>query len=329
VTAAAGPRVRVLFIGTGSFAVPALRALAGLADVALVGLVTAPPRAAGRRAELFPSPVASAAGSLGVGPVLAPERLRRPDAIASVLDLSPELIVLADYGQIVPAALLGAPLGALNLHPSLLPRHRGASPIPATILKGDDVTGVTLIRLDEGLDTGPIVAAAEVELSGDEWAPDLEAELAERAASLLVHSLPAYRAGILVPVPQPPAGATLTRPLRREDGRVDPSQPAAFLERQVRAFMPWPGSWLQTDQGRLAIRSARVSPAVVDLAPGAVGAADGLLVLATADGVLALTEVQPAGKAPMSAEAFLRGRPRFRATVAPGPPREPIERPVG
>ncbi len=167
----AGQRARTVFLGSGAFAVPVLAALASSDAVDLVGVVTAPPRPARRGLHLAVSPVEAS----GFGPVLAPSRLRDPAAVAEVLALEPALIVLADYGQIVPPALLGLPLGALNLHPSLLPRHRGASPIPAAILEGDAETGVTLMRMDAGLDTGPIVAVERVPLTGRETAPDLEA----------------------------------------------------------------------------------------------------------------------------------------------------------
>ena len=163
--------------------------------------------------------------------------------------------MLADYGQIVPAALLDPPFGALNLHPSLLPRHRGASPIPAAIVAGDRETGVTLMRMDAGLDTGPIVAVERLPLAGSETAPELEARLADLAADLLARSLEPWLRGDLPATPQPEEGATLTRPLRREDGRLDPALPAADLERRVRAYLPWPGTFLEV--GRRAPRRRR------------------------------------------------------------------------
>ena len=165
--------------------------------------------------------------------------------------------MLADYGRLVPSAVLDLPRhGALNLHPSLLPRHRGAAPIPAAILAGDAETGVTLMRMDEGLDTGPIVAQRRVPLSGDETAPELEGRLAEVAAELLVATLPAWLAGRLDATPQPEDGATLTRPLRREDGRLDPVRRRRELERQVRAYQPWPGSFLDDGPTRLIVWQA-------------------------------------------------------------------------
>ena len=186
---AGGSRVRTVFLGSGAFGVPALRRLAEHPDVELVGVVTAQPRRAGRRQAEKPTEVDIAARALGVPTVLTPWRLRAPEAVASVLELGPGLAVLADYGQIVPAALLELPHGALNLHPSLLPRHRGATPIPAAILAGDTETGVSLMRMDEGLDTGPIVARLRQPLTGRETAPDLEARLAAIAADLLADNL--------------------------------------------------------------------------------------------------------------------------------------------
>ena len=155
---AGGSRVRTVFLGSGAFGIPALRRLAEHPEVELVGVVTAPPRLAGRRQVETPTEVEAAARTLGLSPILTPGRLRAPEAVASVLELGPGLAVLADYGQLVPPSLLDLPHGALNLHPSLLPRHRGATPIPAAILAGDAETGVSLMRMDEGLDTGPIVA---------------------------------------------------------------------------------------------------------------------------------------------------------------------------
>ena len=202
----------------------------------------------------------AAASDLTVGTVLTPERLRSPAAIEAILALEPELLVLADYGRLVPAELLELRFGALNLHPSLLPRHRGASPIPAAILAGDAETGVTLMNMDSGLDTGPIVAQARVALSGRETAPALEERLAREADALLARSLGPWVRGELPANPQPDQGATLTRLLRRDDGLLDATQPAELLERQVRAYQPWPGSFLETPSGRLIVLSADVEP---------------------------------------------------------------------
>ncbi len=200
------------------------------------------------------------------------------------------MLVLADYGQIVPGSLLALPYGALNLHPSLLPRHRGATPIPAAILAGDAETGVTLMRMDEGLDTGPIVAQESVSLEGTETAPLLEGQLEIMAGRLLASSLGPWLRGALEPRPQPETGSTLTRPLRREDGRLDPSLRAVELWRQVRAYQPWPGSFVDTTEGRLVVLEASVG-GPSDAPAGVFGS----LGLTAADRELLLHEVRPAG----------------------------------
>jgi methionyl-tRNA formyltransferase len=244
--------------------------------------------------------------------MLRPERLRAPDAVGQVAELRPELLVLADYGQIVPSAMLDLPAyGALNLHPSLLPLHRGATPIPAAILAGDAETGVTLMRMDAGLDSGPVVAQWRAALSGHETAPDLEAALADLGARLLVATLPNWLAGEIQPEVQDERAATMTKPLRRADGRLDPSKTAAQLERQVRAYQPWPGSFLETTAGRLTLWRAHVGEARPrDVAVGALASTpDGGLALAAGDAWLELDDVQPAGGRRMSAADLLRGHP--------------------
>jgi methionyl-tRNA formyltransferase len=302
-----GSRVRTVFLGSGGFGVESLRRLEAHPDIALVGVVTAPARPAGRRQEPAPTAIETAARELGL-PVLTPERLRDPASTAAVLELEPDLLVLADYGQIVPAGLLELRLGALNLHPSLLPRHRGATPIPAAILAGDAVTGVTLMRMDAGLDTGPIVDQERLDLDGTETTPALEERLATVAADLLERDLAPWIHGELTPRAQPPDAATLTRPLRREDGRLDPSQPAAMLERQVRAFQPWPGSFIEAPGSRLIVWSAEVVPTRDGDRPSTFtdDDTDGIA-LATVDGRLRLLEVQPAGGRRMTGAAFRRG----------------------
>jgi methionyl-tRNA formyltransferase len=297
-------RERTVFLGSGPFGLEALRRLAGHSDVEVVGIVTAPDQSAGGHPRRTPTPIAALGRELGVSRILTPDRLRSPEAIASVIALRPDLAVLADYGQLVPAELLAIRDGALNLHPSLLPRHRGATPIPAAILAGDRETGVTLMRMDDGLDTGPIVAQRRIELTGRETAPELEERLAEVAAELVEGSVGRWIAGERSTRPQADADATLTRPLRREHGRLDPTRSAKELERQVRAYQPWPGSFVELDRGRLTVWAAGTGPAT-SRAPGILGP-DGI---STHDSELLLTEVQPAGGRRMPWEAFLRGRP--------------------
>ena len=319
--------VRTVFLGSGEFAVPVLEALRTLPHIRLVAIVTAPPRPAGRGHRPRPSRVALKADELGLGPVLAPARLRDPDSVAALEALRPDLLVLADYGQIVPPAVLSLPLHrALNLHPSLLPRHRGASPIQAAILAGDPETGVTLMVMDADLDTGPIVAQVALPLDGTETAPALETRLAAEAAALLAAVLPDWLLGRRSAAAQPAGGSTLTRPLRREDGRIDPTRPANQLERQVRALQPWPGSWVDTSEGRLTLwkvrplslattdsmvaRPARGVPLAATLVPDGEG-----LALAVSDGALRLDEVQLAGGRRMTSAELRRGHPRLAGTA--------------
>lgn len=308
-------RTRTVFLGTGAFAVPVVQALAGHPRADLRAVVTAPSRR-GARGRTDEPPVARWASENGVA-TLRPERLRSPHAIRELRDVRPELLVLADYGQIVTAALLELPThGALNVHPSLLPRHRGATPIPAAILAGDEETGVTLMRMDEGVDTGPIVAQWRTPLTGHETAPELEAVLAEQAARMLSVTLEHWLDGAIEPEPQPATGATLTHALRREDGRLDPARSVAELERQVRAYQPWPGTFIETDGGRIVVvRANEAGPRKRSVRPGTlVRTPDGRLALAAADGLLELADVVPAGGRRMSGAELLRGRPALAAS---------------
>jgi methionyl-tRNA formyltransferase len=314
-------RVRTVFLGSGGFGREALRRLVDRDDVDLVGVVTAPARPAGRSQQLTTTPIADTADELGITTILTPERLRAPESIVAVLALHPDLLVLADYGQIVPAALLGVRLGALNFHPSLLPRHRGSTPIPAAILAGDLETGVSLMRMDEGLDTGPILDQERVALDGTETTPALEEALEQVAAGLLDRNLGRWIRGQLEPRSQDDAAATLTRPLGREDGRLDPRRTAIDLERQVRAYQPWPGSFVDTPVGRIVAWSAGADhSAGVDGSGGPPRGTFDEKGLGVGDSErLRLIEVQPAGGRRMTWEAFVRGHPSIvGARVQPG-----------
>ena len=320
-TPAAG--VPTIFLGSGSFAVPILDALLAAPETDVVLVVSAPDRPVGRKAVVTPVPVAARARELGLT-LFQPDRIREPGAAAALAEVRPMLGVLADYGQIVPSSVLDVPdRGILNVHPSLLPRHRGASPIPATILAGDPETGVTLMRMDTGLDTGPIVAATRWPLSGDETAPELEARAAAAGATLVAATLGPWLRGEIAAQAQSAEGVTLTRPLRREDGRLDPSRSAAELERQIRGLQPWPGAFVDTDAGRIKVLRAAVEPRGSGASePATFGPGPGFR-LGTADGDLVLLEVQPAGGRSMTGEELVLGRPTLpgsRVVVAPGAP---------
>jgi methionyl-tRNA formyltransferase len=304
---------RVVFLGSGGFAVPILYRLGHLADVEVVGVVSTPSKPAGRRGIVTPVPVAAAARKRKF-PLMQPPQIRDPRAIEAIRDVQPDLGILADYGQIVPQALLDLPRhGFLNVHPSLLPRHRGASPIAAAILEGDTETGVTLIEMDAGLDTGPIVAVERWPLEGTETASELEAQAAGIGAGLLAKTVGAWLRGEIAATPQGDDGVTLTRPLRRENGRLDVWLTADELERQVRAYQPWPGSFVETAAGRLVVWGATPDGESGETMPGTIGPGPDLR-LATADGWLRLDEVQPAGGRRMPGDAWLRGRPAVVGT---------------
>ena len=303
-------RVPTIFIGSGGFGVESLRRLAENGEVDLAGVVTAPPRPSGRRGTLTQTPIDAAAQELGVWSILRPDRLRAPESLDAIAALRPELAVLADYGQIVPRPILELTHGALNLHPSLLPRHRGATPIQATILAGDTETGVTLMKMDDGLDTGAIVAQRTVRVDDDAIAPAVEEQLAHEAAALVGDCLGPWLRGEIQPRPQDDSVATMTRPLRREDGRLDPRKSVVHLERQVRAYQPWPGTWLETIAGRLVIARAEAIPGWTGGEEQPAGRF-GRFGLYVADGYLALREVQPAGGRPMSFDELVRGRPQI------------------
>jgi methionyl-tRNA formyltransferase len=328
VTAGAAPGraadpARTIFFGSGSFAVPILEALVLHPRIQLVGIVTAPDRAAGRGRTLLPTPIALKARTMWV-PLLQPARVRAPEAIAEIAELAPDLGVLADYGQVVPEDLLAlAPRGILNIHPSILPRHRGATPIPAAIAAGDVETGVSLIRMDAGVDTGPIIAARAWPLAGTERAPDLESLAAREGASLLAASLDGWLDGTLAAIPQPGDGATLTRQFRKADARLDPSSSAVELERRVRAQAPWPGTFVDTEEGRVAVLRASVASSEADDEPGTLLAHDGRLALATGDGRLVFEEAQREGRRSSEGRDFLRGQRGLVGTKVGAPKRQP------
>jgi methionyl-tRNA formyltransferase len=265
-------------------------------DLQLV--ITQPDRPAGRGLKLSASPVKQTAERLGLR-VAQPERIRDEPAVEDIRRLQPDLLVVVAYGQIIPESLLTTPrLGVLNLHASLLPRHRGPAPIAWAILRGDERTGVTVMQMDRGVDTGPILTQADVPIAADETAATLERRLAQRGADLMVETISRLQQGTVQPVRQPEEGATHAPRLRSEDGKLDTQMPAREIDRRVRALGQSPGAWLSLPAGNVKILKGH-------LATGDV--ADGLPVV-TSDGVYVLDEVQPAGGRPMSAAAWARGR---------------------
>lgn len=299
--------LRVVFMGTPALAVATLDALAARHDLMLV--VTQPDREVGRGRQLRESPVKRRALELGA-PVHQPATLREPGSRAPLVDARPDVAVVVAYGLLLPPEVLEIPrLGCVNLHASLLPRHRGASPIQAAILAGDATSGVTTMLMDEGLDTGPILLQAPVPVRDDDTAGSLGQRLATVGAELVVETLEGLVSGTLQPRPQDPAAATTTRLIRKEDGQIDWSAATAVIERQVRAFQPWPSAYTFVDGTRLQVWAAEAG-AETEAAPGTVVRADEHLEVACGDGRrLRLLQVQRAGGRPVSAADFLRGFP--------------------
>lgn len=308
--------MRLVFMGSGAFAVPSLEALAG-AGHDLRALVCQPDREAGRGRVLHAPPTKPVALARGI-PVLQPPRVKAPEALDALRALAPELLVVVAYGQLLSRALLDlAPRGALNVHGSLLPRYRGAAPIQWALAQGEAETGVTTMLLDEGLDTGPTLLARATPIGARERAPELHDRLAVLGAEVLLETLAGLTAGRLTAQPQDHARATHAPLIRKEDGRLDWSRPALELERRVRAFDPWPGTFALAG-GRVlkVLRSAEGAPGEAR-PPGTVvelTAEDDALVVACGGGTrLRLLEVQPESRRPMSARAFAAG-----AHLAPG-----------
>jgi methionyl-tRNA formyltransferase len=299
--------IRVVFMGSPEFALPSLRALAS--QYQIVGVVTQPDRASGRGRELKAPPVKTLALELGL-PVIQPEKVRAPEPMSQLREWNPDLIVVAAFGQILKPDLLALPrFGCINVHASLLPRWRGAAPINAAILAGDDETGVTIMQMDAGLDTGDMLTQRALRLLPDSTAGAASQALSMLGADLLLETLPDYLAGKLAPTPQPAEGVTYAPMLKKEDGRLDFTRPAAELERRVRAMNPWPGAWFEWNGQPFKVLKARTGILFTYAfqAPGDRLVAGNLPAVATSKDFLFLEEVQPPGKKPMDGKSFLAG----------------------
>lgn len=290
-------------MGSPDFSLPTLRALTNVYDV--VGVVTQPDRASGRGRELKAPPVKALALELGI-PVMQPEKLRQPEAMEQLRAWNPEFIVVAAFGQILRRDVLELPrFGCINVHASLLPRWRGAAPINAAILAGDEETGVTIMQMDVGLDTGPMLSKRSIRLTREDTAGSVFDKLSTLGADLLIETLPDYVSGKLQLVPQPEQGMTYAPMIKKEEGHLDFTHDVHELERRVRAFNPWPGAFMDFQGTLLKVHRARVEAGeaeegqrlVVRDQP-AIGARGGILIL---------EEVQPAGKKSMSGKSFLAG----------------------
>ncbi len=299
--------MRILYLGSPAVAVAPLTALVR-AGYEIVGVITQPDRPAGRNRVLTPPPVKVAAQTLGL-PIIQPPTLRDPAIVAHLTALQPEVGVVAAYGEILRKAILSIPpRGYLNIHPSLLPLYRGPMPVAAAILAGDTETGVTIMKLTPGMDSGPILAQATMPLAADARTGSLTAQLFELGAQLLLEVLPRYAANQLELREQDHSQATVTRLLTKEDGRIDWALPAVIIERSIRAYDPWPGAFTIWRGQQLKLLTARVHAQRTDNDPPGtcVDVADGPLIT-TGSGALELVEVQPAGKRRMTGRAWLSG----------------------
>lgn len=300
--------MNVVYLGSGDIGLPSLRGLLDTPDVTVLAVVTQPDRAAGRGLAMRPPRIKQLAASRGI-PVLQPEKIRRDEAVAQIAALQPDLLVVMAYGQILPQSLLdAAPLGALNLHASLLPRHRGAAPVHAALLAGDRVTGITAMWMDAGLDTGDVLLACELGIAPDETAGSLHDRLAALAPEALGESMRLIREGIAPRTKQDGALATYAPKLDRSAGRIDWMQSAGEIARRIRALHPWPGSSaeLAFSDGRVAIAKILRAEAVPGSAlPGHIGS--GFLAGCGGGGLLRILEIQIPGGRAMTADEFLHG----------------------
>lgn len=297
--------IRIVFMGSPDFALPILSALAKKYQV--VGVITQPDRASGRGRELKPPPIKALARELNI-PVMQPEKLRAPEAMEQLHAWAPDLIVVAAFGQILKKDVLELPrFGCINVHASLLPRWRGAAPINAAILAGDEEIGVTIMKMDVGLDTGPMLAKRSMRLASDLTTDSALQALSQLGADLLIETLPDYISGKLIPHAQPEDGATYAPMLKKEDGLLDFTRSAVELERCVRAMNPWPGAWFEWNGNLLKVMRASVLSGEKGLVSGSRFIIEGRPAVMSADGALALDEVQPSGRKIMSGKAFLSG----------------------
>ena len=299
--------MRVIFIGTGDIGLPVLRWLEKSDEHKLIGVVTQPDKPVGREQRITPPPIKTALTSSAI-PVLQPRRIKAPEAVEEIRALAPEVIVVIAYGQILPRAVLEIPsVACLNLHASLLPRHRGAAPIQAAILAGDRDTGITVMYMDEGLDTGDMLLQTRIAIAPDATGGSLHHRLAELAPDALREALRQLADRTAPRIPQDPALATYAPKLEREHGRIDWNEPAELIERKIRAFDPWPGTYTIVRERKLKIFTASITSKA--LPPAEVAVIGEELLIGARDGSLRIGELQVEAKKRMRAADFIRGNP--------------------
>ncbi|MFH0804585.1 MAG: methionyl-tRNA formyltransferase [Patescibacteria group bacterium] len=302
---------RVAFVGTPAFAVPCLQSLAQLTGIIVVAVITQPDKPIGRHRIVMPPAVKEAAALLSI-PVLQPPTIRSAEFLTVFRDLNLDLAVIVAYGKIVPLQLLAVPRhGWVNMHASLLPRYRGASPIQAAVLNGDTETGVTAMQLDAGLDTGPILSQRKVPIGSVETANSLHDKLAAISAQLLTEILPPYLAGSVQPHAQPTGNYTTTKPVQSSDGRIDWQRSADYIERQIRAYNPTPGTYCSWGSRRLKILYATVAATTGQDSAGQVHYENSHLTVRCGRGTLEVQSLQLEGKKSLQPAQFIAGYPKF------------------
>jgi methionyl-tRNA formyltransferase len=295
---------KIVFMGTPEFAIPTLKALIAHHDV--LGVVTQPDRPAGRSGEIRQPPVKKLA-LVDAIPVLQPAKIRKPEAIEELKRWRPDVFIVAAFGQILPQEVLDIPShGSINVHASLLPRWRGAAPIHAAIRAGDDKAGVTIMKMDAGLDTGPMLSSGSLKILSDDTAQSLHDKLAQLGADLIINTLPGYLSGSIEPQPQPEEGITYAPQIKKDEGEIDWTQSAVSIERLVRAFMPWPGTFTYWNTRQLKIHAGYVGDG--NLEASTVDNIDGRLAIGTGNGIYYPTMLQLEGKQSLPVDEFVRGR---------------------
>ena len=283
---------KIIFIGTSEFAVPALESLLKN-NYKIITVITSPDKPVGRKQEITPTPIKRIAEKYQL-PVIQPENIL--DIKSKILNLKPDLIIVASYGKIIPKSILDIPLSkSLNIHPSLLPKHRGPSPIQTVILNGDKKTGITIMLMDEKMDHGPVVSQMEIDIKPDENYEDLEKRLSQESGNFLIKTLPLYLNDKIKPIKQDENKASYTKILSRKQGEIDLNKSALEIERKIRAFYPWPGTWFYLDKKRIKILKAKAIEKEEETS------------IKTGKDFLLLEIVQPEGKKPMTGKEFFRG----------------------
>ena len=305
---------RCVFFGTPELAVPFLEFL-NEKNIRIVGVVTQPDKPQGRHQALQPTPINVAARKLSLT-VFTFDSLRKAESVTALSELKPDLFIVVAFGLIIPKKFLGLRgLGSINVHPSLLPKYRGPSPIPAPILEGDAETGITIMKMDAGIDTGPILQAIKIALDKNETASSLTQKIMSRGPEFLFQVLNDYVAGSIKPIPQHASDASNTKILSKADGLIDWHQSASIIERKIRAYQPWPGAYTYWNGKKLDIIEAEHSPLMTSLPPGMLtdqGSRAGIVTGGGQEGnILMLQKVRLESKKETSIEAFLRGHPDF------------------